>query len=50
MTWTNYIKFRIDKIQYNNKYGLSGERNETIKYTIELSKLTEEEYKSKNNR
>ena len=39
---------RIDKTQQNSKYGLCGDRDETISYIInECSKLAQKEYKTR---
>ena len=37
---TNYIKAKIDNVQYNSKYSLCGYKNETINHIMsECSKL-----------
>ena len=42
---TNYIKARIDKMQQNSKCRSCGDRNRTISYISECSKLSQKEYK-----
>ena len=45
---TNHIKVRIDKTQQNSRWGLCGERDETINHIIsECSKLAQKEYKTR---
>ena len=44
---TNHFKARIDKTQQNSKCRLYGDRDETINYISECSKLAQKEYKTR---
>ena len=43
---TNHIKERMDRTQQNSRCGLCGERDETINYISECSKLAQKKYKT----
>ena len=44
---TNHLKARIDKTQQNSKCRLCSDRDETINYISECSKLAQKEYKTR---
>ena len=44
---TNHIKVRINKTQQNSKCKLCGDRDKTINYISESSKLAQKEYKTR---
>ena len=46
----NHMKARIDKLQRNSKWGLCGDRDETINHIISKCKLALKEYKTRHDR